>query len=346
MAKSIERLLDANFNRAREALRVLEDYARFLLNDATLSGAAKALRHELTTAMAQIGVTELLGARDTLGDVGTVLSTDQEKRRRDSLVVVLAASRRLSEALRCLEEYSKIRYGDLAAALEQIRYRAYELEKTVLTRANREDRFRAVQVYVLLTESACQRPILQVAEAVLEGGADCIQLREKQKADAELVELARIIAQMCHDAGALFVMNDRADLAVLANADGVHVGQDDLSVEQVRKVVGGHVCVGKSSHSVEEARAAQNEGCDYLAVGSVFASQTKPQVAVSGLELIQQVRDCYQGPVIAIGGVTPENASQAVSAGASGVALSQAVLGAADPAEQVRRLKAVFDQDG
>lgn len=342
MGQSIGRLLDANFNRAREALRVLEDYARFLLDDGGLSGSAKALRHDLTAAMSQIGVVELLGARDTPGDVGTELSTEGERRRQDSLAVVLAASRRLTEALRCLEEYSKIGYGEVAAALEQIRYRAYNLEKAVLTRANREDRFRGVQVYVLLAEAYCQRPILQVAEAVLEGGADCIQLREKDKADGELLELALVVGQMCREAGALFVMNDRADLAVLAGADGVHVGQGDLSVEQVRKVVGGHVFVGKSSHSVAEARAAVGESCDYLAAGSVFGSETKPGVATAGIELIGQVRGFYEGPLIAIGGITADNASLAISAGASGVAVCQAVIGAADPAGQVGRLKGVF----
>ena len=136
MDKCTCRLIDANFNRAREALRVMEDYARFILNDSRISLSAKQLRHDLSACIAKLPSLELLAARDTPDDVGTQLSTKSELTRSDPLAVAAAAAKRLTEALRCLEEYSKIASADIAAQIEAIRYRSYELEKRFISRMN------------------------------------------------------------------------------------------------------------------------------------------------------------------------------------------------------------------
>jgi len=339
MDKANLRLLDANYNRAREAMRVLEDYARFVLNDEMLSGFAKQLRHDLSQCIGQIPLDKRIAARDTPGDVGTRISTDTEKQRQDAAAVAQAAAQRLTEALRCLEEYSKIISADIAGRIEAMRYRSYELEKRFMARMNLSANFVHVRLFVLLTEKLCRGSILQVAEQVLAGGADCIQLREKDKSDAELLRLAREISKLCHRRGALFIMNDRADLAVLADADGVHLGQDDLGVDQVRKLVRPGMLIGKSTHSLEEAKAALAEGADYIAVGSVFASGTKPQVQRGGTELLGEVSDFCDRPIIAIGGITAQNAACALAAGATGVAVCQAVIATDDPAEAARTIK-------
>ena len=334
--------MDANFNRAREALRVLEDWARFIVNDARLSGRAKQLRHDLSECLSAIPAGELLAARDTDGDVGTTITTAAEQVRGDAGAVLHAAGRRLSEALRCLEEYSKIEAAQIAGRIESLRYRAYQLEKEITARADVTGRFGQVRLYVLLTEELCRRPILEVAGQVLAGGAQCVQLREKAKSDGQLLTLARQVCVLCHDGGALFIMNDRPDLAVLADADGVHLGQDDLPVAQVRSLIRPGMIVGKSTHSLDEAKDALDEGADYIAVGSIFASATKPEVATSGTALLAAVRRLGERPIIAIGGITAENAAEAMAVGADGVAVCQAVIGADDPAAAAGRIAEQF----
>ena len=339
MQDRILRLLDANFNRAREALRVLEDFARFILDDRSLSAAAKDLRHDLRAGLAQLPQDLLLAARDTPGDVGTSITTSAETTRPDAQAVVVAAGKRLSEALRCLEEYSKIDSPPIAALIEALRYRAYDLEKTILTRGARNKRFDPVRLYVLVTEQYCQLPILETCQAVLDGGADCIQLREKHKSDAQIIDLAREIAPLCRQAGALFVINDRVDLAVVSGADGVHLGQGDLSVSQARALLAPHMIVGKSTHNLHEARDAGTEQPDYIAFGAVFASPTKPDVPQAGPAGLARVAQCCDCPVIAIGGIDPENAPQAINAGAAGIALCQAVIASSDPESVCRDIK-------
>ncbi|MBN1436031.1 MAG: thiamine phosphate synthase [Sedimentisphaerales bacterium] len=342
MDKRVLRLIDANFNRAREALRVMEDYARFVLDNKHLSGGFKELRHQLRGCMGQLSENaQLLAARDTARDVGTTISTEAEGCRADAFAVVEAAGRRLSEALRCLEEYSKIDNPEVAASLEALRYKGYQLEKKLGQSACR-GRFSGVQLYVLLTEEYCNGNILDVCQAALDGGADCIQLREKNKSDRELLALADEVCRLCKQAGALFFMNDRVDLAVLARADGVHLGQDDISVAEARQVAGDNMIVGKSSHNMDEALAAVAEEPDYLAFGAIFGSATKPSVDRCGVDRLREVSQVVTIPIVAIGGITAGNAGQAIESGATSVAVCQAVISADDVESAARELKSRF----
>ena len=345
MKNAVNRIIDANFNRAREALRVLEDYARFTLNDSAISLSAKNLRHELCSILGQLPACDLLTARDTPADVGTQLSTQQELTRSDPLAVAAAAAKRLPEALRCLEEYTKIDNPNIARELEAIRYRAYTLEKQLITHAHRTNRFQNVQIYVILTSKLCKYSILDTATQILAGGCDCIQLREKDLPDSKLIPLAAKICDLCSQAGALFIVNDRPDLAVLTGADGVHLGQQDMPVNQARKILSPNMLAGKSTHTLDEVNRALAESPDYLAVGSIFPSPTKPNITPTGLQLIENTRDIYQGPLIAIGGITAENAPQTLSAGASGVAVCSAVFANDNPKTAISALKnALSDQ--
>ena len=311
---------------------MLEEFARFVLNDRNLSELAKNIRHDLSQIVATISSEDLLASRDIIEDVGTVISTGSELKRADHTAVVQAAAKRLTEALRALEEYGKVLEPNFGAAMEKLRYRAYDLEKRLSRRANVNSRFERVKLYVLLTSHYCRGSLLDTARQILAAGADCLQLREKGLEDAELLDLAATISQLCHEHDALFIMNDRADIAYLADADGVHLGQADLPVRKARKILKTRQIIGKSSHSMEEAQNVLDEGVDYLAVGSIFASATKPEVAQSGLELIRSVRAITQCPIIAIGGIDPSNVAQVIEAGASGIALCQAILAQNDPA--------------
>lgn len=336
------RILDANANRAREAARVLEDYARFALDDAGFSRQAKDIRHGLVAVLEQAGLANVVRNRDILEDVGRNIQTEREYRRESTADVVIAAAARLSEALRVLEEYGKTVDAGIGRAFEQLRYRGYELERRMRIGLEAARRFGHVRLYVLLTESLCSGDWLDTARAALDGGADCVQLREKTLPDGELLKRARLLAGLCRERGALFIVNDRADLALAAQADGLHVGQEDLPVAEARRVLGPGPLIGTSTHTPEQVRTAVAQAPDYIAVGPMFASGTKPQSHVPGPALVEAARAITSLPLVAIGGITPENVPQVVQAGARCVCVCSAVISQPDPREAAQRLKAAM----
>lgn len=205
------------------------------------------------------------------------------------------------------------------------------------------DLFRNLGVYVLLTEALCRGEWYETAEAALAGGARAIQLREKQLTDIELLRRARRLRELCARHEALFIVNDRPDIALAAGAHGVHLGQDDLPVREVRRIVGDNCIIGVSTHTVDQAQAAIADRPDYAAVGPMFASHTKPQDHIAGPETLSAVRGLTSLPLVAIGGITPENAAQCVSADA--LAVCSAVIGAEDVSAATRRLLQAFATD-
>jgi len=339
---SVYRVLDANANRAREALRVAEEAARFALQRPDLAEALKRLRHDLRAALDRFDSVALLTARDTAGDVGTGLATETEGRRAGTAEVARAAMKRLTEALRAIEEYGKTVDATAAAAVETVRYRAYDLEKRLAEAMRPAGRLAAGGLCVLLTESLCRRPWEEVLAAVLAGGAAAVQIREKNEPDGALLARARRAAEACHHAGALSIVNDRPDLAVLAAADGVHVGAGDLPVGAARRIVGPDRIVGASTHSPEQALAAAEAGADYIGCGPMFQSTTKPQEVIPGPALCREVTGRVGLPVMAIGGITAENADQVLAAGAQWLAVSAAVCAAEDPEAATRRLAEII----
>jgi thiamine-phosphate pyrophosphorylase len=338
------RIMDASANRAREALRVVEDYGRFALDDHFLTNEAKQLRHELAEACAALADFGLLGARETLTDVGTELAATGEYERHSLLDVVQANWKRYQEALRSLEEFSKLRSGQLGQVFELLRYRSYTLERAFVLGTTARRRLEDARLYILLTGSACRASLdWTIAEAAA-GGAQIIQLREKQLGDRELLERARKVRDWTRQAGVLFIMNDRPDLARLAEADGVHLGQDDYSVKDARRIVGSDALIGVSTHNLEQLRQAIREGASYVGVGPTFASRTKDFEEFAGLEYVRQAAAETSLPSFVIGGVTLETLPAALAAGARRVAISAAIGQADDPravaAEMTRQLQA------
>jgi thiamine-phosphate pyrophosphorylase len=333
------RLLDANSNRAREALRVVEDYARFVLDDAGLSSDLKDLRHELTE-VTRAWSGEAILWRDTPGDVGTAHKTQAELQRHDLADVLIAAGKRLGEALRAIEEYLKITSPADAAKVEAARYRFYDLEQRIARTLRPAERFAHVRLYVLITESACRLPWFEVAERALLGGADCLQLREKDLNSGEILARARLLSELCHRHNALCIINDRPDIALLSGADGVHVGQEDLPATEARKIIGSRRLVGVSTHNLEQARAAHGGGADYVGIGPCFVSGTKPRDFVAGLNTVREVARSAPIPAVAIAGITAANVDEVMQAGVSGVAVTAAVCAAEDPRKAAAELRA------
>ena len=199
-------------------------------------------------------------------------------------------------------------------------------------------------LYVVLDRTASGgRDLETVLDAVLKGGARIVQLREKTLPSGTLFPLAERLRARCRTAGVPFIVNDRVDLAVAVGADGVHLGQDDLPPAAARAILKPGMILGLSTHSVAQADAAQAAGADYVAVGSMYPTATKPEFQLVGPALVRELRPRIRVPLVAIGGITPENAGEVIAAGADAVAVISAVCGAPDPAAAARRFVQVIE---
>lgn len=332
------RIIDVAANRTREGLRVIEDFVRFGMNDLHLSQVLKECRHEQSAILSQLSTDRLLAARDTLNDVGTTTETNAEYERRSPTDVVRAAFRRVQEALRTLEEYSKIIDARLAPRFEQSRYHLYTVEKAVLRTESSLDRLKDQKLYLLIGSSLGDNDFETVVSVAISAGVKMIQLREKSITDRELVHHARRLREITRQAGVLMIVNDRPDIAVVSNADGVHVGQDEFSVHDARSIVGPDRLVGVSTHSIGQARQAVLEGADYIGVGPTFPSGTKTFTDFPGLALLRQVAAEIRLPWFAIGGIDTDNVGEVAAAGGTRIAVSSAICRSKSPGEVAANL--------
>lgn len=347
-------LIDANLNRSREGLRVLEDYARFILRDVAATSELKNLRHDLVAAELAFRseCPNAIRQRDTDADVGTGLTTQAEMQRENLTDITVANARRVQEALRSLEEFGKTLGGEFAASIKQLRYRSYAVEQTLIpvdameatewqaVRRHRRAQLQAARLYVLVTEKLCAAPWQEVVREALSGGADVIQLREKELDDQELIGRGRWLAEACEESGALFIMNDRIDIAVACGAHGVHLGQNDGSVAEARSQLRADQLLGVSTHDTHQLSAAMADAADYLGVGPVFESQTKSFSDFPGLDLVDAASSSVSVPWFPIGGIGRDNLKMVMEAGAVRVAVCGAVIGERRPASAAREIRA------
>lgn len=341
-SETVYRILDASANRASEGLRTLEEYARFGLNDGSLAGKLKSLRHRLAESLSRFSRERRLLARDTPADVGTRIRERSEYERTSLADVIGAASARVQQALRVLEEYGKVVDGDVSAQLEELRYLSYTVAAELELNAMRMEPLRRLarsQLYVLIDAGANESEFAEWVGRLAGSDIDVLQLRDRSVDDRTLLHRARLGTRLAREQGKLFIMNDRADLAVAADTDGVHVGQDELPAREARKIVGAGRLVGVSTHSLEEARQAVGEGADYIGSGPVFPGRTKQFDAYVGTSLLQQVAAEIEIPVFAIGGIDGSNVDQVIAAGICRVAVTGAIRDAEDPAAAAAMLK-------
>ncbi|OHB79131.1 MAG: thiamine-phosphate diphosphorylase [Planctomycetes bacterium RBG_16_64_12] len=340
------RVIDAALNRGREGLRVVEDYVRFVLDDAHLTGQMKALRHELTALFSHLSLGRRLAARETQADVGTGATVSSERLRTDPHGVLAANFTRLEESLRTLEEFGKILDLDLAAKLEQLRYRTYTIQRAVEITKGSLERLGRARLYVLVDARPSPEQFTALVRSLVDAGVDALQFRDKTLEDRRLLDRARLLRQLTLRSDTLFIMNDRPDLAVLARADGVHVGQQDLTVKDARTIVGPDALVGVSTHSIDQARQAVLDGANYLGVGPTFPSGTKRFDKLPGPALLRAVAAEIRLPAFAIGGIDRENLPEVLATGFCRIAVSGAITAAPDPAAAARELKAGLEGSG
>ena len=350
--RRVYRVLDVNFNRLREGLRVVEDYCR-LVCDNELALHIKDLRHRLRLLLDEKLLLSCLKERQAATDIGRLTFTDSEAERCDWQAILQANLKRAQEAARVIEECSKLlQKPQLSQGIKALRFELYELERAII--GSRVAKVRewfglsdkkAAALYLVVDEDFYSgSDLITDLKAVLEVGVDFIQWRQKRGSDNVFLERAREIKALCRKFKTPFVVNDRPDIAILVEADALHLGQDDLPIAEARHLVGPEMPIGRSTHSLAQALKAEAEGADYLGFGPIFTTPSKakpdPEVGITGLvEMLHQV----SLPVVAIGGLDENNIAEVARSKVAAVAVIRAILKADRPAEKVSLLRSLTD---
>jgi len=330
------RIIDASANRAGEALRVLEDVARFGLDDEPLTRRLKDLRHDLATLLATGLARHRAALRDIAGDVGVDLAAAAALPRRSLADLVAANAARGAQALRSLEETALVVAPSAAPAFALLRYRLYEAERRAAAAVRSHDRLGDVRLCVLVGGEADEAAFVRLVESLLGAGVRMLQVRDKSLPVPALTARvqAAVAAARRHDptAPAVVIVNDRIDVAAAVGGVGGHVGALDLPVPLARRVLGPDAVLGATAHDLDEARTAAAAGADYLGVGPCFPSTTKSFGRFAAPGFLRGVAEELAVPAFAIGGITPERLDEVFACGLGRVAVAAAVTRAPDPA--------------
>lgn len=329
---NLKRIIDANLNRAAEAARVLEEIARFLLDDKNLAEKLKYARHKINSVQDE-DYSAYLDSRDTENDVGVDIKNNSNRVDIDN--IFKANIKRLQQALRTLAEYS-VENKENVALFEKLRYESYTVEKIMwnkLKEKYNQIKLADKKIYLVTNSDKfnSEDEFLDAIASALEGGVDMLQLREKTMTAHKIFELGKKIKQLCLQYNTTFIINDRIDIAALLEADGVHLGQDDLDVKSAREILGQNAIVGISTHAPEQAIKAVEDGADYIGVGPVFATPTKQGRTPVGLDYVKWVSENIKIPAFAIGGIDSDNVDEVINAGLNRVAVVRAIINAPSP---------------
>jgi len=343
------RLLDANLNRAFEALRTLEDIARFQ-DQAAFQSKYKLLRHQLRDATQNWSHEQLYVSRDADQDVGRETKTTAEASRIGGLSEITeAAAQRIQQSLRCLEETSKFVYPNSAPAIESVRYQVYDINAQLLLSQKRDLDFLKQAKLVVLAD--CQIPLDQFVQRVKDislAGVDLIQIRDKQLDAQELIRCTQSAIKAVDLKRTRIVVNDRADILQCTSAFGLHVGQSDLTVAQSRSLIAPACIVGLSTHDLEQVTQAMAVGADYIGCGPTFASNTKDFSKFSGLPFLREASAFLREtnstiPAFAIGGIDLSNLKSVLETSVQRVAVSKAIWKAERPGIAAEAFRRVLD---
>lgn len=344
----MKRIIDANLNRATEALRVIEEIARFSLEDEFLCRKMKFLRHKISSVIDQ-NYKELLKNRNTPEDVG--IKTENPSSRKNIEDIFKANFKRLEQALRVLAEYSQVEgiSSEGIKTFENARYEVYTLEKDMfkeLTKKLNRKKLESKKLYLVTDRSRfnSEDEFLDAVASSLKGGVGIVQLREKTTCAKEFINLAKKVKELCSVYDALFIINDRVDIAHIVNADGVHLGQDDVDIHSARHILGAESIIGISTHAHEQAMKAIQDGADYIGVGPVFETPTKPGRKSVGLDYVKWAFQNVAIPWFAIGGIDEENVLEVIKAGALRLAFVRAVINDKNPAASASKFLGLIEQ--
>ncbi len=319
------RAIDANLNRVSEGLRVAEDILRYSLDDGPLQARVKALRHRLAAAAPGEAY---MSSRRPREDVGFDAAGELEYARPDLQALLRANFKRAQEGLRSLEELFKLREGQTAAEMKRLRYDTYEAERLAALHVCAKTLERGL--YLVLTEP--RDGYEKLTEWALRAELPAVQLRYKGNDDREFLSVALAMRRITAGSQTRFIVNDRPDIALIANADGVHVGQQDLPPQAVRRLIGPDKLLGLSTHTLDQVRAANDEPVDYIGFGPLYGttSKVKPD-SVVGPGQLSAAAAASRHPIVAIGGLTATRIAELDLGSCHNVAVISAVTQADNP---------------
>jgi len=334
-------VLDANLNRSMEGLRVCEDLLRFS-HGTEISFRLKIHRQYLGEIRQELGNEKLLAARNTESDEQKFLDGNLEKKRKSVEDIFTANIKRAQESTRVIEEILKTIDLTMSNNIQKLRFTLYNDEVEALSfiqRKNFQNQF-YYSLYGILDSEFLKRNYEKTAQEMIDGGVKVLQLRMKHASSKEILKIAKKIAILCEKSGILFIMNDYPDIAVLSKAHGIHLGQDDIPVDEARKIVGDRSIIGISTHCEKDIDKALKTSADYIAVGPVFGttSKVKESLPAVGTDLISYALEKSLVPVVPIGGITLENIEEILKKGA----LCPAVISALYKNDEIKKNSVSF----
>ena len=299
----IAQIVDANLDRAREGLRVLEDWARFALGRKDLVKSIKNFRQTLGKHHLKV----YKESRNFIKDECTGFSHPEQFKRNNASSIISSNAARVQEALRVIEEFSRDNNQNLSKISSEIRYEIYNLEITLLEAQSNNLLKKILNENDLYFITRDSENLLEKIRNILEGGVKIIQLRFKEGKDSDNLKFAIKVKELCDNFGALFLINDRVDIALACKADGVHLGQNDLDIKSARKILGFSKIIGISASNERDIKEAIEGGCDYLGIGPVFTTLTKKEKVPLGIDTLKSLTKDISIPWFAIGGIKQEN---------------------------------------
>jgi len=323
----IYQIIDANLDRAREGLRVLEDWARFGLGKEKYVKRIKNFRQILGKNHLEI----YKQSRNHTEDKCKGLTHQEQINRNTFEKIISSNSGRVQEALRVIEEFSRLHNHELSKIASEIRYEIYNIEIDLLnlsTCKNSEEILKENDLYVITDQ---KDNLLEIIEKILIAGVKIIQHRFKTGTDKDNLEEAIKIKNLCKRYNSLFIINDRLDIALASNADGIHLGQDDLDLKSARKLLGYSKIIGISANNEIDISNALKDGCNYIGIGPVFETATKKNKKPIGIEKIKILTKDLNIPWFAIGGIKSNNISYLKKNGFKKVALVSQLMNSEDP---------------
>ena len=330
----IAQLIDANLDRAREGLRVMEDWCRFGLKRGDFSIQIKDWRQQLGAHHHNI----YRKARLTSNDPAMGVSHPLQDVRSTPEAVFIANSCRVQEALRVIEEFTRRTDPKLCEIANKIRYETYEIEIEVLNTTEgmkRRQTLKNCSVYLVTTNT---KNLEEIVLQALKAGVKIVQYREKFLLDKEKIPQAKRLASLCKEYNSLFIINDRIDIALAVNADGIHLGQEDIPTKIAREILGMEKIIGRSTHCLEDIKNAEEECCDYIGIGPIFSSKTKKQLNPIGVDHLKKGLSETSLPAFAIGGINNSNIRKLKNINNLRIAVSNAIINSNDPFSKAEEL--------
>ncbi len=325
------RIIDANINRVCEGIRVIEDILRFFYDNEIFFKKLKTIRHEIRKNTEYLNIEV---SRKPQHDVGKKSFLQEEITRKNFDDIFKANIKRVEEGLRVLEEIFKIENKDFSEFFKSKRFEIYNIEKKIYSKKFKFQNLLKNKpiLYGIVDTRFSKFDHITITENLIKGGIKIIQLREKilKEEDRKFLRIAKEMRKICNDNDAIFIINDRVDIAILSDADGVHLGQDDIKINDARKIFGFDRIYGLSTHNYKQVEESIKIKPDYIGYGPIFQTKSKenPDPTV-GIESLKKLKDKFKNipPIVAIGGINLTNIKEVISCKPEMICVMSGIIG-------------------